>query len=66
LKGIQSDNIIPKQQVKAIFGNVDNILIINQELLEALEKRMKIWDQNDTLGDVLNKLVGVENFFTLR
>jgi len=64
LKGIQSENIIPKQQVKAIFGNVDNILIINQELLEALEKRMKIWDQNDTLGDVLNKLVGAEELFT--
>jgi FYVE/RhoGEF/PH domain-containing protein 5/6 len=57
LKPLRTMNLISKNKVTFMFGNMEHILIINKELLDALEKRMQQWEENQALGDVMNKLV---------
>jgi len=53
----QRGSVIPKDKIEVIFGNLEHILIINRELLDSLRKRMEQWETNDSLGDVMNKLI---------
>ena len=45
-----------KQAIKKMGGMVESVYSINEVLLFNLEERIKLWDDNSTIGDVLLKL----------
>lgn len=45
--------VLPEETLKLILGNVSSILTLNSGLLAELEGRMKQWDSDPRIGDIL-------------
>jgi len=57
LKPIRENGLLKEKAIETIFGNLEQILATNEELLIALTERLEIWGVNSNLGDVIKKLV---------
>jgi len=49
------DTKVPPEDISKIFGNVEQLLIANTKLLEDIEQRLEIWNENDLIGDILSE-----------
>jgi len=44
--------ILAKEEVEALFSNVELILNLNKELLKRIQKKMETWTDTTVIGDV--------------
>eukprot|EP01124_Arcella_intermedia_P033746 TRINITY_DN8180_c0_g1_i1.p1 TRINITY_DN8180_c0_g1~~TRINITY_DN8180_c0_g1_i1.p1 ORF type:complete len:1041 (+),score=147.12 TRINITY_DN8180_c0_g1_i1:443-3124(+) len=44
------------EKIRSVFGNMDNILRLNETLAEKLSQRTKTWTSETTLGDIFNEI----------
>lgn len=47
--------VLPEQVTKQIFSNINEIHLLNKTLLESLQERLKKWEEDPRLGDVMTR-----------
>jgi len=55
MNAARSDPTISVENIKLIFGNIEQILPLNKKFLEDLEQRVKAWTATSLLGDLFLK-----------
>lgn len=48
-----------KEQLRAVFSEIEVILAYNKMLLNSLEKRMAAWNSDTKIGDIFLKMVSL-------
>ncbi|KAJ6251135.1 faciogenital dysplasia protein [Anaeramoeba flamelloides] len=56
-KIIEQEIEVKGSNIETMFKNLTSIFNINSQLYTHLEERIRIWDQNDRIGDVFNLLI---------
>lgn len=51
-----------KEQLRAVFSEIEVILAYNKMLLNSLEKRMAAWNSDTKIGDIFLKMVSLRTF----
>jgi len=48
---------LKQEEVDFIFSGLPTIIAVNEELLKSLHEKMKVWKNDDTIGNVMLKLI---------
>jgi hypothetical protein len=59
------ENILTKDDVRNIFGNIRIILTYNQELLRSVQERVNDWADETLIGDIFLRMVCLQAWYSL-
>jgi len=60
-----SDVDITEEQVDIIFGNISTLIPINKQLCDALEERLRDWNEQSCIADIFLKMVSTCTYLSL-
>lgn len=57
LRPIRENELMTEMEIRAVFSNVESILMLNTTLLDETKERMENWDMEQRIGDIFLKIV---------
>jgi len=46
---------LKNEEAQTLFGNLKDIINVNTLLLDDIENRFEVWDENSSIGDIIKK-----------
>jgi len=57
LRPIRENELMTEMEIRAVFSNVESILMLNTTLLGDTKQRMENWDMEQCIGDIFLQIV---------